>query len=243
MHILLIRDKGTILLLSLENQRKNSMGVLIPPLFQTIRNFWKVTKPLFSNKVTVSNSITLSDNNEIHDDRSKFSQLFNDFFTNAVLSLNIDESNLTNVSINENDPILRAIHKYEQHPSIIKIKEVVGNDAHFTFSYVDNRTIMDGIYSLKTSKSNPQNSIPANIMKENCDLLSKKLHIDFLQAIDGGIFPTKMKNTDVSPVFKKDDLLNKSNYRPVSILPSDSKIFGKLMFSQINNFIDPYLSI
>ena len=71
----------------------------------------------------------------------------------------------------------------------------------------------------------------------------KKLHIDFLQAIDGGIFPTKMKNADVSPVFKKGDHLNKSNYRPVSILPSDSKIFEKLMFSQINNFIDPYLSI
>ena len=78
------------------------------------------------------------------------------------------------MSINENDPILRAIHKYEQHPSIIKIKEVVGIAAHFTFSYVDNRTIMDAIYSLKTSKANPQNSIPGNIMKENCDLFSKK---------------------------------------------------------------------
>ena len=55
---------------------------------------------------------------------------------------------------------------------------------------------MDEIYSLKTSKANPQNSIPANIMKENCDLFSKKLHIDFLQAIDVGIFPTKMKNAD-----------------------------------------------
>ena len=147
------------------------------------------------------------------------------------------------MSINENDPILRVIHKYEQHPSIIKIKEMVGNDAHFTFSYVDNRTIMHEIYSLKTSKTNPQNSIPANIMKENCDLFSKKIHIDFLQAIVGGIFTTKMKNADVSPVFKKGGHLNKSNYRPVSILPSDSKIFEKLMFSQINNFIDPYLSI
>ena len=78
---------------------------------------------------------------------------------------------------------------------------------------------MDEIYSLKTSKANPQNSIPANIMKENCDLFSKKLHIDFLQAIDGSIFPTKIKNADVSPVFEKGDHLNKSNYRPVSILP------------------------
>ena len=30
---------------SLENQRKNSMGILIPPLFQTIRNFGKLPNP------------------------------------------------------------------------------------------------------------------------------------------------------------------------------------------------------
>ena len=69
------------------------------------------------------------------------------------------------------------------------------------------------------------------------------MYIDFLQAIDLGIFPTTMKNADVAPVFKKGDRLNISNYRPVSILPSDSKIFGKLLFSQINKYIDPYLSI
>ena len=80
-------------------------------------------------------------------------------------------------------------------------------------------------------------------MKENCVIFSEKMHIDFLQAIELGIFPNTMKNADVSPVFKKGDRLNIYNYRPVSILPSDSKIFEKLMFSQINNYIDPYLSI
>ena len=146
------------------------------------------------------------------------SQLFNDFFSNAVQNLNIDESHFMNVNVNENDPILRAIYKYEQHPSITKIK-VVGDDTPFGLSHVDNQTIMGEIYSLKTSKANPQNSIPAYIMKENCDIFSKKLHIDFLQTIDGGIFPNKMKNTDVSPLFKKGGRLNICNYRPVSILP------------------------
>ena len=39
------KRQRTIVLLSLENQRKNSMGVLIPPLFQTIRNFGKLPNP------------------------------------------------------------------------------------------------------------------------------------------------------------------------------------------------------
>ena len=118
MHILLIIDKGIIVLLSIENQRKNYTGVLILPLFQTIRNFGKLPNPF--SLVTVSNNIALSDNKEMHVDSSKMSQLFNDFFSNAVQNLNIDESNNTNVNINENDPILRAIYKYEQHPSILK---------------------------------------------------------------------------------------------------------------------------
>ena len=71
-------------------------------------------------------------------------------------------------------------------PVLLNIKEVVGDDTHFSFSNVDNKTIVDEIYSLKTSKANPQISIPANIMKENCDIFSKKLHIDFQQATDAG---------------------------------------------------------
>ena len=136
-----------------------------------------------------------------------------------------------------------AFYKYEQHPSIIRIKNAVGNDTHFSFSHADYNIIINEIYSLNTSKATPQNSIPASIMKEICDMFSVKMYIDFLQAIDLGIFPNTMKNADVTPVFKKDDRLYISNYRSVSILPSDSKIFEKFMLSQINNYIEPYLSI
>ena len=55
-----------------------------------------------------------------------------------------------------------------------------------------------------------------------------------------------MKLADITPVFKKKDSLNKQNYRPISVLPSISKIFEKLIQKQINgyinNFLSPYLS-
>ena len=37
----------------------------------------------------------------------------------CFLNLNIDEGNFTEVIFNENDPILRAIYKYEQHSQYI----------------------------------------------------------------------------------------------------------------------------
>ena len=47
---------------------------------------------------------------------------------------------------------------------------------------------------------------------------------------------------DISPVHKKDERTNIENYRPVSILPSVSKIFERIIYCQIDNYIDKHLS-
>ena len=56
------------------------------------------------------------------------------------------------------------------------------------------------------------------------------------------IFPSSLKNADITPVFKKGDRNLKDNYRPVSILSSISKIFVPCMFQQISKFMEPLLS-
>ena len=52
-----------------------------------------------------------------------------------------------------------------------------------------------------------------------------------------------MKYADVSPAFKNGNRLDKCNYRPVSILSSLSKIFERSLYYQINDYMDPKLSI
>ena len=44
--------------------------------------------------------------------------------------------------------------------------------------------------------------------------------------------------SDVVPIFKKNDMLNKMNYRPISILSCISKIFEKLLISQLRIYFD-----
>ena len=46
-----------------------------------------------------------------------------------------------------------------------------------------------------------------------------------------GKFPDIPKKVEVSPVYKKDDMNDKQNYRPVSTLSNLSKIFEKLIYS------------
>ena len=51
----------------------------------------------------------------------------------------------------------------------------------------------------------------------------------FTVMLKTGNFPENLKFADITPVFKKKSPLGKVNYRPVSVLPSISKVFEKLM--------------
>ena len=57
-----------------------------------------------------------------------------------------------------------------------------------------------------------------------------------------GNFPDILKYADITPVFKKGDATGKSNYRPISTLSNFSHVFEKLIYTQINSFMQPKLS-
>ena len=58
-----------------------------------------------------------------------------------------------------------------------------------------------------------------------------------------GNFPDKLKLADITPVFKKNNPLEKANYRPVSVLPVVSKIFERIMEKQVTPFTEKLLSL
>ena len=53
--------------------------------------------------------------------------------------------------------------------------------------------------------------------------------------------PDKLKLVDIALLHKNDDVTNKTNYRPISMLPIVSKVFEKLIQNQIGAFIDTKL--
>ena len=52
------------------------------------------------------------------------------------------------------------------------------------------------------------------------------------------MFPESLKLAKVIPVFKADDPTLFSNYRPISILPAFSKLFEKVMYNRLINFLN-----
>ena len=65
-------------------------------------------------------------------------------------------------------------------------------------------------------------------MKASIESYSEVLTKLFNKTILTSDFPDKLKVADVSPIFEKDDQQKSKNYRPVSVLPVDSKVFERL---------------
>ena len=83
---------------------------LNPSVISDNRKFWKIVKPLFSNKGNCGNKIKLVENEEIIDDDTKVAEELNNFFKTAVASLDIHRNSYTVENIeNMSDPVEKAI--------------------------------------------------------------------------------------------------------------------------------------
>ena len=60
----------------------------------------------------------------------------------------------------------------------------------------------------------------------------------FNQSIEQGEFPTLMKHAEIVPLFKKGKHDECSNYRPISLLITLSKILEKIIYSRTYNFLN-----
>ena len=80
------------------------------------------------------------------------------------------------------------------------------------------------------------------LLKLNTDLFCYPLTRLFNLYVDANKFPDDLKLADVTALYKKDDRMNKTNYRPISLLPTISKIFERLIHIQLYDFIALKLS-
>ena len=91
------------------------------------------------------------------------------------------------------------------------------------------------ISNLKNKSSYGYDNISNKLIKLAKGVLTQPLTLISNQILRTrtGIFPKELKISRVKPLFKSGDPLQFNNYRPVSFLPSLSKIFEHVIFDQI----------
>ena len=96
--------------------------------------------------------------------------------------------------------------------------------------------------SLNTNKPTTYNNIPVKTLLENNDICSPFICKILNNSILNCTFPASLKMADITPAHKNDEMTAKENYRPISILPSVSKIFERTMYDQIYEYMNTHLS-
>ena len=91
---------------------------------------------------------------------------------------------------------------------------------------------------MKSKNSSGKDEISNKLLKSIKGEISKPLTIIINECLETGIFPDALKVAKVKPLYKKGDNCCFNNYRPISLLPTISKIFERVMFTQLYSYFN-----
>ena len=203
------------------------------------KKFWNTIKPFMSSGNKDQNArICLFENNRIVNDDSEACDIFNSHFA----SIGNDVGGNDCIQIDESIDVINK--DFSSHSSITKIKEQVQTNGlpPFEFTPVSRSDVHKELIALNERKPSGYDSLPPKLLKLGKDALTPPITTLVNMSIQQYIFPNCLKNAELSPVFKKDDSMNKTNFRPVSILVCFSKVFEKLYCDQLLDFFNKVVS-
>ena len=102
---------------------------------------------------------------------------------------------------------------------------------------ITSEEITEIIASLNTNKAQGPDNISVSMIKLCGQHLCVPLKIIFDNILLTGIFPDQWKEANVTSVHKKNDKQLISNYRPISLLPILAKVFERIIFKNLYNYL------
>ena len=109
-------------------------------------------------------------------------------------------------------------------------------ESTFNFDLIDNATTMHYLSKLTPSHSCGHDNLSAITLKCIANEICECLTLIINQTITTGIFPNQLKIAKVVPIFKKNVQTDVKNYRPISVLPTISKIFENVLQTQLMEY-------
>ena len=179
---------------------------------------WKLINELLNNvsKTTIINELIVDENKIIGDEN--IANEFNKFF--SCIGTNLAE----NINPCDVDPL--SFIKPTQH--------------NFTFQIISHDKIREIIMQMNTTKSSGYDKISVKLLQAAGNSIVGPLTHIFNQSLRTGIFPDEWKIAKITPIHKADEKNLCGNYRPVSVISVVSKVFEKVVYEQLMQYLEQH---
>ena len=98
--------------------------------------------------------------------------------------------------------------------------------------------ILPIINKLASNKAHGHDEISIRMLKICGSSVCRLLQIVYKSYLDREKFPQEWKKANVVPVHKKNDKQLVKNYRPISLLPICGKIFERILYNSLFDFLN-----
>ena len=170
--------------------------------------WWSTLKHVLGKGDDSSYPPLKSGDDYITDNKDK-AELFNSFFIN---NSNIDTSNAALPDFN---------YLTDQ-----RLEDLVASEAE----------VLDLVKSLQVNKSTGHDGIGPKMLREAGSAIVPSLTQLINMSLQSSKVPADWKKAQVIPIFKKNSQDDPNNYRPISILPTVSKIAERIVFKHVYNY-------
>ena len=111
------------------------------------------------------------------------------------------------------------------------------SDGRFELNTTSSSNVRTLLSKLGKSKATGLDKISARLLRECSDLIANHLCSIFNQSIVTGVFPDEWKLSKVIPLFKRGERSDLNNYRPISIIPVVAKVFERIVYDQLYEYL------
>lgn len=188
------------------------------------KTIWKLFKEFGANGKgnNCDSHININFDDKLIQKEAELTELFNSYFVNIASSLKE-----TNISSN-----------FEKLTTFVDSKVPLNNQ--FNISLTNTSFVWNFLTSLNVNKSTGLDNIGPKILKLSANILTPSLTFIVNKSIVSGAFPSSWKEAKVKPLFKSGDKTDINNYRPISILPTVSKLIEKWVASQFSTYLNNF---
>ena len=108
----------------------------------------------------------------------------------------------------------------------------------FSFERIIPQKVTKLLKAIDVNKATGHDKIPNRLLEIAAGVVAPIFTGIFNQSLVTGIFPSNWKMAKVSPVFQNSSKSDLKNYRPISVIPTAAKIFEKIFYDQLYQYLN-----